>query len=96
MKDFEWIIIGLNLVVVLVAYLSIYPKLAGKDFNKISFYDLFVSGFVMVLVGAKYWGSDVEFNLLFGHVNWFWFTTVTYLFFEIPMMAWYFRKTVKD
>ena len=92
MKNFELMIIGLNLVVILVAYLSIYPKLAGRDINKVSFYDIFVSGFVMLLVGAKYWDSGVEFNLLFGTVNWVWFTLVTYLLIEIPVMIWYFTK----
>jgi len=31
-------ILALNLTIILVAYLSIYPKLAGNNFNKISFY----------------------------------------------------------
>lgn len=41
----ELSIILLNLAIVLIAYLSIYPKLAGNSFNKVSFYDIFTTGF---------------------------------------------------
>ena len=92
MENGELMIIGLNVVVILVAYLSIYPKLAGQNINKISFYDLFVSGFVVLLVGSKYWGSGVEFNLIFTTVNWLWFTLVTYFLIEVPVLIWYFTK----
>ena len=60
----ELSIILLNLVIILVAYLSVYPKLAGSSFNKISFYDLFTSGFAFFVVGSQYWGSERLFNLI--------------------------------
>jgi hypothetical protein len=85
-------IIVLNLIIVLVAYLSIYPKLAGSNFNKISIYDVFTSGFSLLVVGLNYWGSGQEFNLLVTNTNWFWFTLITYLVIEIPVMIWYFKK----
>ncbi|WP_028774438.1 hypothetical protein [Shewanella waksmanii] len=88
----ELSIIFLNLVIVLVAYLSIYPKLAGNNFNKISFYDIFISGFSLLVVGFNYWGSGHEFNLLVSNVNWFWFTLVTYGAIETPIAIWYFKK----
>lgn len=88
----ELSIIFLNLVIVLVAYLSIYPKLAGNNFNKISFYDIFTTGFSLLVVGFNYWGSGYEFNLLVSNVNWFWFTLVTYGVIEIPVAIWYFKK----
>jgi hypothetical protein len=85
-------IIVLNLIIVLVAYLSIYPKLAGSNFNKISIYDVFTSGFSLLVVGLNYWGSGQEFNLLVTNTNWFWFTLITYLVIEIPVMIWYFKE----
>ncbi len=85
-------IIVLNLVIVLVAYLSIYPKLAGSDFHKISIYDVFASGFSLLVVGLSYWGSGQEFNLVVFSTNWFWFTLITYGAIEIPIMIWYFKK----
>ena len=88
----ELAIILLNLIIVLVAYLSIYPKLAGNSFNKISFYDIFASGFALLVVGLNYWGSGHEFNLLISTTNWFWFTLIIYGVIEIPIMVWYFKK----
>lgn len=88
----ELSIILLNLVIILVAYLSIYPKLSGNSLNKISFYDIFASGFALLVVGLNYWGSGYEFNLLISNTNWFWFTFVTYGTIEIPIMVWYFKK----
>jgi len=92
MDSVELSIILLNLIIILVAYLSIYPKVAGSSFNKISFYDLFTSGFAFLVVGLNYWGSGHEFSLLITNTNWFWFTLVTYGAIEIPIAVWYFKK----
>ena len=92
MESPELLILALNLIIVLVSYLSIYPKLAGDDFKKITFLDTLSSGFALLVVGLHYWGSGHEFNLLVNDVNWFWFTLVSYLVIEIPVMLWYFKK----
>ncbi len=99
MEISELAIIVLNLIIILVAYLSVYPKLAGNSFNKISFYDVFASGLALGIVGLQFWGTGYEFNLLITKVNWFWYTLVTYGAIEIPVMLWYFKKnkiTVKS
>ena len=88
----ELSIILLNLIIILVAYLSIYPKVAGNNANKIAFYDMLASCFALFVVGLNYWGSDHQFSLLITNVNWFWFTFVTYGVIEIPIMIWYFKK----
>jgi len=88
----ELSILLLNLVIILVAYLSIYPKLAGDSLNKISVYDLFVSAFSLLVVGLHYWGSGHEFNLFIMNVNWVWFTLITYGLIEIPILIWYIKK----
>lgn len=96
MLSAELAIILLNVIVVLFAYGSIYPKIAGNSFNKITFYDLFVSGFVLAVVGAKFWGTGQEFNLLITDVNWFWFTLVTFGAIEIPVFLAYCKKHKVD
>jgi len=88
----ELAIILLNLSIILLAYFSIYPKLAGNSFHKISIYDLFTSGFALLVVALNYWGSGHEFNLLIANTNWFWFTLITYVAIEVPIMLWYFKK----
>ena len=92
MGNVEILVIALNLVIVLVAYLSVYPKLAGNNLNRISFFDIFASGLALIIVGSKYWGTGQEFSLIFTQVNWFWFTLITYATIEVPVMLWYFTK----
>lgn len=92
METPEFMIIILSLVVLLVAYLSVYPKLAGNNVNKIALYDFFISAFILVLVGTKYWGTGYEFNIIVTQVNWFWFTFIIYGIVEIPLMIWYYIK----
>lgn len=88
----ELTIILLNLVIALLAYLSVYPTLAGNDFNKIALFDIGTSSIALAIVGYHYWGSDYQFDLLVTEVNWFWFTLATYTAIEIPVMLWYFKK----
>ena len=92
MESPELSILALNLIIVLVSYLSIYPKLAGNDLKKITFLDILSSGFALLVVGLNYWGSGHEFNILINNVNWFWFTLISYFLMEVPVMLWYFKK----
>jgi len=95
MTSYELAIVALNTVILLVAYLSVYPKLAGKDLNKVAFCDIFASGLALLIVGIKYWDSGQEFELAFMQlnmqVNWFWFTFISYGVVEVPIALWYFR-----
>ena len=80
------------LVVVAGGYLSIYPKLAGNNFNKLALCDFVCWSFVLVLVGLKHWGSGYEFSLLLFSTNWFWFTLIVCAAIEVPLAIWYFKK----
>jgi len=88
----ELSIIAPVLVVVAGGYLSIYPKLAGNNFNKLALCDFVCWSFVLVLVGHKYWGSGYEFSLLLFSTNWFWFTFIVYFAIEVPLFIWYCKK----
>ncbi|MCL1146656.1 hypothetical protein L2747_11670 [Shewanella marinintestina] len=88
----EFLIIALVAAALALGYLSIYPKVAGNNFNKISMCDLVCSAFVFTLVGTQYWGSGYEFSLLLFSTNWFWFTLIIYALIEIPLAIWYFKK----
>ena len=83
----ELSIIAPVLVVVAGGYLSIYPKLAGNNFNKLALCDFVCWSFVLVLVGLKHWGSGYEFSLLL-----FWFTFIVYGAIEVPFSIWYYKK----
>jgi len=88
----ELSIISPVLVVVVGCYLSIFPKIAGNNFDKLALCDLTCWAFVLVLVGLKYWGSGYEFSLLLFSTNWFWFTVIVYAAIEIPFFIWYCKK----
>ncbi len=87
----EFSVILLNAVIILIAYVWVYPKLAGKNLNKVALLDCVTSGLALVIVANKYWGQGVEFNFLQFDVNWFWFTLITYCIIEIPIALWYFK-----
>lgn len=88
----ELAVIALNTALALVAYLSVYPTLAGNNIHKIALYDLLTSCIALGIVGYHYWGSDYQFNLVISEVNWFWFTLTSYAVIEVPLMLWYFKK----
>lgn len=85
----ELLIIGLNFCVVAVAYLSVFPSLAGKNLSKIAYCDLATSAVSLCIVGSVYWGASHSFNLILIDVNWFWFTLITYAIIEVPAYLFY-------
>ncbi|WP_372869908.1 hypothetical protein [Shewanella sp.] len=88
----ELAVVLLNLAIILVAYISVYPKIAGNSFQRISICDMAASALALLIVGTKYWGTDTEFSLLVADVNWFWFTLLSYFVLELPAVIWYFKK----
>jgi hypothetical protein len=88
----ELVIVALNISIILIAYLYVYPKKAGSDGNKIAIHDLIASLLSLFIAGTMFWGSGYEFNALIISLNWFWFTLLTYASFEIPFALWYYNK----
>jgi hypothetical protein len=91
----ELTILLLNLVIIIITYLSVYPKIAGKNINKVAVYDCVASGLAIIIVASKYWGMGVQFEFLFIELNWFWFTLVSYSVIEVPVALWYFRDLLE-
>jgi hypothetical protein len=90
----ELSVLLLNAVIIAIAYTWVYPKLAGKDINKVAIFDCVTSGIALVIVANKYWGSGIELNFLLFELNWFWFTLLSYSVIEIPVAIWYFRASL--
>ena len=88
----ELSIISPVLIVVAGGYLSIFPKIAGNNYDKLALCSLVCWSFVLVLVGLNYWGSGYEFSLLLFTTNWFWFTVIVNAAIEIPFFIWYCKK----
>ena len=80
------------LIVIAGSYLSIFPKIAGNNIDKIAIYDIGCYIFALILSGNKYWGTAIDFNLILFETNWFWFTIITYAVFETPFLIWYIKR----
>ncbi len=85
-------ILILNLVILGVAYLGIYPSLQDKTLNKIMTIDVVLTGLALLVAGGWFMGSGVGFSLLFFEANWFVFTLVTLFVMELPVFFWFIRK----
>ena len=85
----EQILLLLNLTVISIGYIWVYPRVAGSDIYKVTINDLIASISALVVAGVLFWETRYEFTLLFVDVNWF---LITYLLIEIPFMIWYLKR----
>ncbi|MGM0481415.1 MAG: hypothetical protein ACQEQZ_05765 [Pseudomonadota bacterium] len=88
----ELLVVLLNLVIILVSYLHLYPKVAVQSLNKLAIFDLFATALALFIVGFKYWGTGYQFLLMSFSLNWFWYTLIVYLLLEIPVVLWYCKN----
>ncbi len=88
----ELLILALNTAVALLAYLVVYPLFCGANGWRIAVNDLLATATVVAVSGILYTGTGLSFNLLLFTTNWFWFTLLSYLAIETPLMLWYFSK----
>jgi len=88
----EVFIMVLTLIIILIAYVFVYPRTAKSDAVKVAMYDIGASTLTLTIAGLIFWNSGVAFSLYFIDVNWFLFTLVCYAFLELPFMFWYFKK----
>jgi hypothetical protein len=92
----ESTILMINLVIVLTAYLWVYPRWAGLDLKKVALNDVFASAVALFIAGFLYMGSGVAFTAFGISVNWFWFSLLSYVLIEMPFVLWYFRKALSQ
>jgi len=81
-----------NSLIIAIAYLAVYPRFCGADIKKIAFNDCLATAVALCLAGSVFAGSELEFSLGVGSVNWFWFTLLTFMALETPVMFWYFKR----
>ncbi len=91
-QDHEITILSINFLIISFAYLWMYPKISTTDGKKIINYDFIVSIVALLIAAILFWGSNLEFNMIFFSTNWFWFSIGTFLIIELPFFIWYFKK----
>lgn len=82
----------ITLIVILTAYVFVYPRTAKADVVKVALYDIGASSIALLITGFIYWNSGVAFSLYVINVNWFFFTLICYGLLELPLIFWYFKK----
>ncbi len=92
METPEFIIISINLIIHLLGYLVIYPRLAGSDIKKLGTNTILANLVALVVCGFVFWDTDIEFSLILFSVNWFWFCMATYLAIDFPFAMYYTHK----
>ena len=92
MESPEAIILLINIVIIAIGYLFIYPKRCGNDINKLATNDFFSSVVSISISGFLFWGKGIEFDALLFSSNWFWFSLITYAAIEIPVFIYYANK----
>lgn len=85
-------ILIINAVIIGLAYLGIYPGLQVKTLNRIMAVDLVLSGLALFVAGALFWGSGVDFNMLFFNANWAVFSVITLMVIEAPLFYLFAKK----
>ncbi len=88
----ELIVILINLSILSFSYLWLFPRIAGSDGVQLAKYDAISFVIAISISGILFYGSYIEFNVIFFTLNWFWFSVLTFFVFETPYALWYFNK----
>lgn len=85
-------ILILNALILAVAYFGIYPSMRNLTRRRIMAADLLLTGLSLLVAGALFWGTGVEFSLLLFSTNWLVFTVLTMFLMELPLGWWFARR----
>ena len=88
----EIVLLILNGVILTLAYFLIYPRTVGNNISKLMQSDLLATATSVIVAGFLFWGTNHQFDLLVGEVNWFLFSVATFLLMEVPFALWYLKK----
>ena len=67
----EIVLLILNGVILILEYFLIFPRTVGNNISKLMQSDLLATATSVIVAGFLFWGTDHQFDLLVGEVNWF-------------------------
>ena len=85
-------ILILNVAVLAVAYLGMYPAMRGKTLPGRPRNALALTLLVLITAGALFAGTGTRFSLILLDTNWFGFTLLTSMAMELPLFLWFCKK----
>ena len=87
----ELIVVALVIGTLAIAYLWVYPRVAGNDVKKMAWLDIALGLVLFAFVGAMFWSENPPFSLVFFETNWFIFTLAVYVILELPLFFLYVK-----
>lgn len=85
-------IVLLNAMTLLFCYFWMFPRVVGRDLQKLALNDVMASVVVICVAASLYMGRDVGISVMGIDFNWFWFTLISYFAMEVPFTLWYMMK----
>ena len=82
----------LNAVIMLIAYLGIYPSMRKITLPRMMAADMALTVLALGVAAALFWDSGTRFSLLLVSTNWAVFSFLSLLLMEIPLFIWFCRK----
>lgn len=89
-------IIVVNAVLLLVAYLGIYPAMRDITVGRMMAVDAVVSGLGLLVAGYLFHGTGTRFSLVLFSVNWVVFSIVAMAAMEMPLFRWFCKERGLD
>lgn len=87
----ELVVVFVILATLAVAYLWLYPKYAGDNIKRITWMDVFLTPIPLGISALMFWESDPVFRFIFFDTNWFFFTLLTMVVIELPILQLYLQ-----
>ncbi|WP_339867306.1 hypothetical protein [Pseudohongiella nitratireducens] len=85
-------IVLLNALTLVFCYFWMFPRVVGKDLQKLALNDVMASVVVICVAASLYVGRDISISVMGIDFNWFWFTLISYFAMEVPFTLWYMMK----
>lgn len=85
-------IVLLNAITLTFCYFWMFPRVVGKDLQKLALNDVMASVVVISVAASLYMGRELTFSIMGIDLNWFWFTLISYFAMEVPFTLWYMMK----
>ena len=85
-------IVLLNTSTLVFCYFWMFPRVVGKDLQKLALNDVMASVVVICVAASLYMGRDIVITVMGIDFSWFWFTLISYFAMEVPFTLWYMMK----
>ena len=86
-------LVGVSLT---VAYLGIFPSLKPLTLGRLVRADMAISGILLGVCAALYFGKELAFSLLFFDLPWWAFLLFSLGAAEVPLFLWFVEKHELD